>query len=486
MKHFWEKYNGVSLILRIVIGLAIGAVLGVLLPASVTGADGCNTFLVGFTQFIILLGTLFTSALKGLAPVLVFFIVISALANAKGAGTMKTIIILYLVSTFIAALVAVVASFIFPIDMVFADPPEEDVTAPSGIAEVLTTLVLNAVANPVDALVNANYIGILCWAVVLGIALRAAKDHTKEVFENVANAVAKIVEWVISFAPFGIMGLIYKSVSSSGIEIFTTYGLLILLLVGCMLVIAFGANPLIAWICIRENPYPLDLRCLKDSGLMAFFTRSSAANIPVNMRLCRALGLDEDNYSVSIPLGATINMAGASVTISVMTMATCHALGVSVDIPTAVILSVLSAISACGASGVAGGSLLLIPLACSLFGISNDVAMQVVGVGFVIGVIQDSCETAINSSSDALFTAVAEYRERRRAGIPFHAGKDDEPVRLPQKDGERADAAEMSGTEGAAGTDAEAAGAGAGASVKADADAAGAGAADADVPGSKA
>ncbi len=486
MKHFWEKYNGVSLILRIVIGLAIGAVLGVLLPASVTGADGCNTFLVGFTQFIILLGTLFTSALKGLAPVLVFFIVISALANAKGAGTMKTIIILYLVSTFIAALVAVVASFIFPIDMVFADPPEEDVTAPSGIAEVLTTLVLNAVANPVDALVNANYIGILCWAVVLGIALRAAKDHTKEVFENVANAVAKIVEWVISFAPFGIMGLIYKSVSSSGIEIFTTYGLLILLLVGCMLVIAFGANPLIAWICIRENPYPLVLRCLKDSGLMAFFTRSSAANIPVNMRLCRALGLDEDNYSVSIPLGATINMAGASVTISVMTMATCHALGVSVDIPTAVILSVLSAISACGASGVAGGSLLLIPLACSLFGISNDVAMQVVGVGFVIGVIQDSCETAINSSSDALFTAVAEYRERRRAGIPFHAGKDDEPVRLPQKDGERADAAEMSGTEGAAGTDAEAAGAGAGASVKADADAAGAGAADADVPGSKA
>lgn len=460
MKRIWEKYNGVSLILRIVVGLVIGAILGIVLPdallesESFASGGAFNTFLIGLTQFIALLGSLFTSALKGLAPVLVFFIVVSALANAKGAGTMKTIIILYLVSTFIAALVAVVASFIFPIDMVFADPPEEDVTAPSGIAEVLTTLVMNAVANPVDALANANYIGILCWAVVLGIALRVAKQHTKEVFENVANAVAKIVEWVISFAPFGIMGLIYTSVASSGVEIFTTYGLLILLLVGCMIVIAFGANPLITWICIRENPYPLVWRCLRESGLMAFFTRSSAANIPVNMRLCKSLGLDEDNYSVSIPLGATINMAGASVTISVMTMATCHALGISVDIPTAVILSVLSAISACGASGVAGGSLLLIPLACSLFGIGNDVAMQVVGVGFVIGVIQDSCETAINSSSDALFTAVAEYRERRLAGIPFNAGKDDDPVKLPGK-GAGADEEAAAEAESKAATDSE-------------------------------
>ncbi len=437
MKRIWEKYSGISLILRIVVGLVIGALLGIALPDALLESDsfiaggGFNTFLIGFTQFIALLGTLFTSALKGLAPVLVFFIVISALANAKGAGTMKTIVVLYLVSTFIAALVAVVASFIFPIDMVFADPPTEEVTAPSGIAEVLITLVTNAVANPVDALADANYIGILCWAVVLGIALRAAKQHTKEVFANVASAVAKVVEWVINLAPFGIMGLIYTSVASSGVEIFTTYGLLILLLVGCMLVIAFGANPLIAWICMRENPYPLVWRCLRESGLMAFFTRSSAANIPVNMRLCKSLGLDEDNYSVSIPLGATINMAGAAVTISVMAMATCHALNISVDIPTAVVLSVLSAISACGASGVAGGSLLLIPLACSLFGIGSDVAMQVVGVGFVIGVIQDSCETALNSSSDALFTAVAEYRARRKAGIPFRAGKDDEPVKLP-------------------------------------------------------
>ncbi len=440
MKRIWEKYSGISLILRIVIGLAIGAMLGVALPLSVVEAAGyadagaLNGFLAGLSQFITLLGTLFTSALKGLAPVLVFFIVISALANAKGAGTMKAIIILYLVSTFVAALVAVVASFIFPIDMVFADPPEEDVTAPSGIAEVLTTLIMNAVANPVDALANANYIGILCWAVVLGIALRAAKEHTKEVFANVAGAVGKIVGWVINLAPFGIMGLIYKSVASSGIEIFTTYGLLILLLVGCMLVIAFVTNPLITWICIRKNPYPLVLRCLKDSGVMAFFTRSSAANIPVNMQLCEKLGLEEDNYSVSIPLGATINMAGAAVTISVMTMSTCHVLGISVDIPTAVILSVLSAISACGASGVAGGSLLLIPLACSLFGIGNDVAMQVVGVGFVIGVIQDSCETAINSSSDVLFTAVAEYRARLKAGLPFKPGEDDDPVKLPEKD----------------------------------------------------
>ena len=437
MKNFWEAYTKVSLILRIVIGLVIGAILGFVLPESLiessdfaAGGAG-NTFLIGFSQFIALLGTLFTSALKGLAPVLVFFLVISVLANAKSAGTMKTIIILYLISTFVAALVAVIASYLFPIEMIFADPPEDAGTAPSGIAEVLTTLVTNAVANPVSALYNANYIGILCWAVVLGIALRAATANTKKVFENVADAVTTVVRWVINLAPFGIMGLIYTSVSSSGAEIFTTYGLLLLLLVGCMLFIAFVANPLMTFICIRKNPYPLVWRCLKESGLMAFFTRSSAANIPVNMELCEKLGLEKDNYSVSIPLGATINMAGAAVTISVMTMSTCWALGISVDIPTAVILSVLSAISACGASGVAGGSLLLIPLACSLFGISNDIAMQVVGVGFVIGVIQDSCETAINSSSDVLFTAVAEYRARLKAGIDFKPGEDDDPVELP-------------------------------------------------------
>ena len=437
MKNFWAAYTKLSLILRILIGLVIGAILGFLLPESLVessefAAGGAgNTFLIGFSQFIALLGTLFTSALKGLAPVLVFFLVISVLANAKSAGTMKTIIILYLVSTFVAALVAVLASYLFPIEMIFADPPEDAGTAPSGIAEVLTTLVTNAVANPVSALYNANYIGILCWAVVLGIALRAASANTKKVFENVSDAITKVVRWVINLAPFGIMGLIYTSVSSSGAEIFTTYGLLILLLVGCMLVIAFVANPLMAFICMRKNPYPLVWRCIKESGLMAFFTRSSAANIPVNMELCKKLGLNKDNYSVSIPLGATINMAGAAVTISVMTMSTCWALGISVDIPTAVILSVLSALSACGASGVAGGSLLLIPLACSLFGISNDIAMQVVGVGFVIGVIQDSCETALNSSSDVLFTAVAEYRARRKAGIDFKPGQDDEPVELP-------------------------------------------------------
>ena len=337
---------------------------------------------------------------------------------------MKTVIVLYIISTFLAAFIAVATSFIFPIDITLADPPEEVTAAPEGIGAVLVTLVKNIFSNPVDALMNANYIGILAWAIVLGIALRAAKQATKSVFENVAQAMTKIVRWVISLAPFGILGLVYTAVSTSGLEIFTTYGALILLLVCVMFFIALVINPIIVWVCIRRNPYPLVLRCLKDSGITAFFTRSSAANIPVNMKLCHDLGLNRDNYSVSIPLGATINMAGAAVTISVMTMATCHLLGISVDFPTAVILSVLAAIGACGASGVAGGSLLLIPLACSLFGIGNDIAMQVVAVGLIIGVIQDSCETALNSSSDALFTATAEYMSRRKKGIEFFPGKD--------------------------------------------------------------
>ena len=344
---------------------------------------------------------------------------------------MKTVIVLYIISTFLAAFIAVAASFIFPIDITLADPPEEVTAAPEGIGAVLVTLVKNIFSNPVDALMNANYIGILAWAIVLGIALRAAKQATKSVFENVAQAMTKIVRWVISLAPFGILGLVYTAVSTSGLEIFTTYGALILLLVCVMFFIALVINPIIVWVCIRRNPYPLVLRCLKDSGITAFFTRSSAANIPVNMKLCHDLGLNRDNYSVSIPLGATINMAGAAVTISVMTMATCHLLGISVDFPTAVILSVLAAIGACGASGVAGGSLLLIPLACSLFGIGNDIAMQVVAVGLIIGVIQDSCETALNSSSDALFTATAEYMSRRKRGIEFFPGKD---APLPEED----------------------------------------------------
>ncbi|HIY83123.1 serine/threonine transporter SstT [Rubneribacter sp.] len=400
LKKIGRAWNSISLIKRILVGLIIGAALGVFVPGN---------------EVVELLGTLFVSALKGVAPILVFFLVISALANAKTAGSMKTVVALYIVSTFVAALVAVVASFLFPIELTLT-AGEVEQSSPSGIGEVLATLVSNIVSNPVDALINANYIGILAWAVVLGIALRAASQNTKDVFTSVSDAVSQVVRWIISLAPFGILGLVYTSVGENGLEIFTEYGQLLLVLVGCMLIIALITNPLLVFWGIRKNPYPLVLRCLKDSGLTAFFTRSSAANIPVNMELCRKLGLDKDNYSVSIPLGATINMAGAAVTISVMAMMAAHTMGIAIDLPTAVILSVLAAVSACGASGVAGGSLLLIPLACSLFGIGNDVAMQVVGIGFIIGVIQDSCETALNSSSDVLFTATAEYREWRKQG----------------------------------------------------------------------
>lgn len=412
MKTIARAWSSISLVKRIIIGLIIGALLGVFAPTGI--------------EIISLLGTLFVSALKGVAPVLVFFLVISALANARAAGSMKTIVILYMVSTFLAALTAVVASFLFPSAITLIDAAETAQASPQDIGEVLTALVMNIVSNPVDALMNANYIGILAWAIVLGIAMRAASDNTKQVFTNVSEAVSKVVRWVIACAPFGILGLVYTTVSENGLEIFTEYGHLLLVLVGCMLFIAFIINPLMVWVNIRKNPYPLVWRCVKESGLYAFFTRSSAANIPVNMELCRKLGLNKDTYYVSIPLGATINMAGAAVTIAVMTLACCNTMNVSVDLPTAVILCVLAAVSACGASGVAGGSLLLIPLTCSLFGISNDIAMQVVAIGLIIGVIQDSCETALNSSSDALFTATADYREQRIAGKDFNPGKDAE------------------------------------------------------------
>lgn len=412
MKTIARAWSSISLVKRIIIGLIIGALLGVFAPTGI--------------EIISLLGTLFVSALKGVAPVLVFFLVISALANARATGSMKTIVVLYMVSTFLAALTAVVASFLFPSTITLIDAAETAQASPQDIGEVLTALVMNIVSNPVDALMNANYIGILAWAIVLGIAMRAVSDNTKQVFTNVSEAVSKVVRWVIACAPFGILGLVYTTVSENGLEIFTEYGHLLLVLVGCMLFIAFIVNPLMVWVNIRKNPYPLVWRCVKESGLYAFFTRSSAANIPVNMELCRKLGLNKDAYSVSIPLGATINMAGAAVTIAVMTLACCNTMNVSVDLPTAVILCVLAAVSACGASGVAGGSLLLIPLTCSLFGISNDIAMQVVAIGLIIGVIQDSCETALNSSSDALFTATADYREQRIAGKDFNPGKDAE------------------------------------------------------------
>ena len=419
MKELVRKWNGISLILRIVIGLVIGAIFGAIVSAGILDPKGGWAF---GDAFLTLLGSLFTGALKAVAPILVFFLVISALANANAAGNMKTIIILYLISTFVAALVAVLGCFIFPVDVTVGTIGEVTQDAPQGIGEVLSALLVNAVANPVKALVEANYIGILVWAVLLGVALRKASESTKSIFANVADAIGKVVGWIINCAPFGIMGLVYAAVSTSGMNIFIEYGQLILLLVCCMLVIAFGTNPLIVFILTRKNPFPLVLRCLKDSGITAFFTRSSAANIPVNMELCKNLGLNKDNYSVSIPLGATINMAGAAVTITVMAMTAANFVGLSVDLPTAVILSGLAAISACGASGVAGGSLLLIPLACSLFGIDPVVSAEFVGIGFIIGVIQDSCETALNSSSDALFTATAEYRTWIKVGRKFKMG----------------------------------------------------------------
>lgn len=395
-----KKWNQISLIKRIILGLIVGAVLGLLVPNF---------------EVIEILGTLFVGALKALAPLLVFFIVMHSLANQKegSGGNMKTVIVLYLVGTFLAAVCAVVASFLFPSTLILAEGASD--AAPSGIGEVISNLLTNAVSNPVAALANANYIGVLLWAVVLGLALRAATDTTKQVISNISDAFSAAIRWVINCAPFGIMGLVYSTVSTTGLSAFAAYAKVILVLVGCMLFVALVANPIMVFICIRKNPYPLVFKCLKDSGVMAFFTRSSAANIPVNMALCKELGLDEDSYSVSIPLGATINMAGAAITITVLTLAAANTLGIQVDFATAVLLSLVSTVSACGASGVAGGSLLLIPLACSLFGISNDVAMQVVGIGFIIGVIQDSCETALNSSSDVLFTASAEYYQRRKA-----------------------------------------------------------------------
>lgn len=398
MKKIIKTWNNMSLILRILIGLIIGAVLGLLFPQA---------------AWVSLFGDIFVGALKAIAPILVFVLVISSLSRANsGIGKkFRTVIILYMLSTFLAAIVAVFASILFPVTLKLTETAITD-TAPGGISEVLHSLLNNIVANPVESLMNANYIGILTWAVIFGLALKKyASDSTKRVLNDISDAVSLAVRWVISLAPFGILGLIFQSVSANGLGIFTDYGKLLCLLVGCMLTVALIVDPLIAGICLHRNPYPLVLRCFKESGLTAFFTRSSAANIPINMSLCEKLGLDKDLYSVSIPLGATINMDGAAITVTVMTMAAAHTVGTAVDIPTAIILSILSALAACGASGVAGGSLLLIPMACSLFGIGNDIAMQVVGVGFIISVVQDSFETAINSSGDVLFAATAEFRE---------------------------------------------------------------------------
>lgn len=400
MKNLLTKWNSISLVKRIIVGLILGIILGLVVP-----------------QFTVigLLGDLFVGALKAVAPLLVFFLVMASLANAGGgASNMGFIVMLYMVGNLASALVAVAASKLFPVTLILTESTTE-IAPPSGVGEVLKNLLLSVVSNPVGSIVNANYIGILAWACIFGIALKKASPATKSMLDDIANAITVAVQWVIACAPFGIMGLIFNTLATSGLAGLMSYGKLIGVLVGAMLVVMLVTNPIIVFLCTRQNPYPLVFKCLKGSFITAFFTRSSAANIPVNMKLAEELGLDEDTYSVSIPLGATINMAGAAVTITVMALAAANTTGINVDFGTAFILSVLAAVSAAGASGVAGGSLLLIPMACGLFGVPGDIAMQVVGVGFIVGVIQDSMETGINSSTDVLFTAAADIRAKRLA-----------------------------------------------------------------------
>lgn len=399
MKGLFQAINRVSLIKQIIVGLIVGIALAILVPEA--------------AKSLSLLGTLFVGALKGIAPVLVFFLVLSAISKQKtGEKTgMSTVVLLYVLATFIAAVVAVIVSTYFPttLHLQAADVKQ---AAPEGITAVLTTLLKNIVDNPVHALLEGNYIGILGWALMFGFALKHAPEGSKEVFNAISAAVAKVVTWIIHISPLGILGLVADAIATNGINALLGYAQLLLILLGTMLFVAFIINPILVACIIKHNPYPLVFKCIRESGLTAFFTRSSAANIPVNLDLAKRLKLSPDIYSVSIPLGATVNMGGAAITITVMTLAAVHTLGISVDIPTAILLSIIAAVGACGASGVAGGSLLLIPLACSLFGISNDIAMQVVGVGFIIGVLQDSTETALNSSTDILFTAAADYRMR--------------------------------------------------------------------------
>lgn len=389
-----QRLKRTSLVTRIIIGLLAGIVLALTSPE--------------YASAVGLLGKLFVTALKAVAPVLVFVLVIAAIANHKpGERThIRPILVLYLIGTFSAAVVAVLASSAFPSNLTLSTAAT-DVAPPAGISEVLLSLLSSAVANPVTALMEANFIGILVWAVGLGIAIRQGSETTRNVFSDLSHGVSLIVRVVISFAPLGIFGLVASTLAENGIGVLADYAHLLAVLLGCMLFVAFVVNPLIVFWKIRSNPYPLVLTCLRESGITAFFTRSSAANIPVNLQLAEKLGLHEDTYSVSIPLGATINMAGAAITITVLTLAAVKTLGIVVDIPTAILLSVVASICACGASGVAGGSLLLIPLACSLFGIPSEVAMQVVAVGFIIGILQDAAETALNSSTDVLFTAAA-------------------------------------------------------------------------------
>lgn len=394
----------IKLIHQIAFGLIFGILMATFVPSSV--------------PFLKIFGDLFVKALKSVAPVLVFFLVIHAISqkrNSEG-GSMKPIVILYMTSTFFASIVGVSYSFLFPTTLSLQTAGESVASAPSGIGEVIFNLVMNTIDNPLHAILAANYISILMWAVIFGLALRNASEDMKKLLNDASLAIATVVAWVIRFAPLGIMGLVAGSVGSDGISALFGYLHLLAVLIGGYATVAFIINPVLVYLHIRRNPYPLIMTAIRESGVYAFFTRSSAANIPVNLSLCKRLGLNPDMYTISIPLGAAVNTAGASVTISVLSLAAAHTMGIPVDLPTAFLLCLVATIGACGSSGVAGGSLLLIPVACASFGIGNDLAMQVVGVGFIISVLEDSCETALNSSSDVVFTATAEFAERRKNG----------------------------------------------------------------------
>ncbi len=394
-----KVYGETALIKLIAIGLVIGIILALFVPSVV--------------PVIAVFGKLFVNALKAVAPILVFVLVINALSQkSEPSKVMKPIIFLYMFATFCASLVAVAASFLFPTTLKL-QMSDAEISPPSGIVEVLQNVIMNIVDNPIHALTTANYIGILAWAVIIGLALKSSGAETHKIISDLAKAVTKVVQWVIRLAPFGIMGLVADSIATSGVETLLGYARLLAVLLGVFFSVALIMNPLIVFLKLHMNPYPLVFATLKESGIYAFFTRSSAANIPVNMNLCKRLGLDPEFYSISIPLGATVNMSGAAITIAVLSLATAYTMNISVDLPTALLLCLISTIGACGASGVAGGSLLLIPVACSSFGIDSDIAMQVVGIGFIIGVLQDSCETALNSSSDVLFTATAAFSMKK-------------------------------------------------------------------------
>lgn len=397
-----KKWTESSLILKILVGVIVGAILGFFVP---------QWSVIGFV------GEIFVSALKAIAPILVFVLVASAISKAKsGIGPKyRMIIIIFLLTNFIAALVAVLMCYMFPLNIYLSSASVA--SAPGGLGEIMSDMILNIFSNPIKSLAEGEYLGILFWSIIIGFALRiVASDATKDVIEDIADSITKVVNFIIQFAPIGIMGLVFTSVSESGLGIFTEYGQLLLLIVGCMVFVGLVINPFISFLLLKRNPYPLLLTCLRDSGITAFFSRSSAANIPINMQLCERLGIDRDFFSISIPLGSTINTNGAAITITIMTVVTCYTLGIPVPFSIALVLCVVSTLAACGASGIVGGSLLLIPLACSLFGISPDISMQVVAVGFVISVVQDSFETALNSSCDVFFTAVTEYYYRAKNG----------------------------------------------------------------------